>query len=172
MLHTWSAHFHRENLEIAPGDHFDIGAAAGTQQDQVAQLETLSAAAAARRAGLHVEVESGPGGQGALGGELEAELHRVGHHGAQRADLQSDAVHTTACSVLTHRIDNALRYRHLVHGAPFRRDNATIGPMASTSPGFRSCGDWCEHPAKEFDLIGLDLWIVVDVEVTVGIAAE
>ena len=71
-----------------------------------------------RAARLHVEVEAGAGGDRALGGQPEAELHRVGNHGAQRADLDPDAVHATTGGVLAHRIDHTPGDRHLVHVCP------------------------------------------------------
>ena len=82
------------------------------------KYEALTAGAAARRTGRDVHVEARAVGDGARGGQLEAELHRVGHDGAQRADLQLDAVHAATRGVLAHRVDNTLRYRHFVHGCP------------------------------------------------------
>ena len=69
---------------------------------------------------LHVEVQACAGGDGAFGGQAEAELHRVGNHGAQRADLNPDAVHAPTGGVLAHRIDHTLGDRHLVHAFPVR----------------------------------------------------
>ena len=91
------------------------------------QFELLATAAAARRAGPHVEVQASTVGHGALGGQLEAELHRVGNDRAQRADLHLDALHATSRGVLAHRVDNTLRHRHLVHMPRFRPDHLTIG---------------------------------------------
>ena len=70
---------------------------------------SASQAPAVRRAGAHVEIESGTVGDGALGGKLETELHGIGHDRAQRADFEFDAVHAAPGRVFTHRIDNTLR---------------------------------------------------------------
>ncbi len=78
----------------------------------------VSQRAASCLAGTHVDLEAGAVGDGALGGEFEAERHRIGDDGAQRTDFQLDAVHPTACGVFAHRIDNTLRQRHLVHVCP------------------------------------------------------
>ena len=82
------------------------------------QFELPLAAATAGRAGCDIEIEEGAVGHRALGGQLEAELHGVGHDGAQLADLDLDAVHAPARGMLTHRVDNTLRDRHLVHVCP------------------------------------------------------
>ena len=73
-------------------------------------------------------------GDGALGGELEAERHRIGDNRAQRTDFQLDAVHSPTGGVFAHRIDNTLRQRHLVHVCPnLGRVFPTIGAVGRES---------------------------------------
>jgi hypothetical protein len=113
-----SAHFHREDSQVPAGKYFDVGTAAGTQQDWIAKFEAGTARAAACLTGTQVDLEAGAVGDGAFGGEIEAERHRIGHDGAQCADFQPDAVYASTGGVLTHGIDDTLRQRHLVHVCP------------------------------------------------------
>ena len=92
------------------------------------QFELPLAAATAGRAGCDIEIEEGAVGHRALGGQLEAELHGVGDHGAQLTDLELHAVHASSRGMLTHRVDNTLRNRHFVHVCPLcRAGDPTIG---------------------------------------------
>src|SRR3954463_5597205 len=109
MSRTSSAHFHREDPQVAAGQYFDIGTSAVAQQYRVVQLELARTGTAAGRAGPEVEFEESAVRHRALGGQLEAELHGVGHHGAQLTDLELDAVHAATRGMLAHRVDNALR---------------------------------------------------------------
>ena len=50
-------------------------------------------------------------------GDLEAELHRVGHHAGQAPDAHLDGDHGAAGRAFGHEVDDALGDRQLVHGA-------------------------------------------------------
>ncbi len=62
----------------------------------------------------------------------------VGDHGAQRADLELDAVHAATGGVLAHRIDDTLRDRHFVHH---------VSALRSANPNPRTDAGHAQHPS-------------------------
>src|SRR4051794_21946729 len=124
VLHI-SADLHRGDGQVTSGEHLDVGAAAGAQQDRVGQLEVRVAGAAVPTTRLLGDLEDRALERRPRGRELEAEGQRVRDHGGQPPDPQAHGTDAPALGAFEHRGHHALRNRQLVH---------VVGPACPVHP--------------------------------------
>src|SRR5690606_508405 len=141
---TSSHHLHGFDPQLLPGEHSHIGASAGTQDDEVVDLEFRGAAAAAPSPARFRDLQVGSLPPGVCGDDFEAEPHGIRHHSGELSDFQVDSLDLAVGHRVQHRVHNALGNAQLVHqqirgnGSPTRTSTMRVPPKAvcaRTIPG-------------------------------------